>query len=230
MTDLRTLGGKNSSAPWPQKNNLGLIVGQSQGSRTDPRGENRGVAYVCDNIGTPCQGSQNVQLGFRWQNGVMTALPTLGGDNSTATGDNNLGQVAGWAETGAVDPMCPTSPTNQPNQWQQLAINAVVYGPRGQVQQQLLPAKGDDLSAAFGINDNGDVVGLSGTCGTPDTYALGVHAVVWRNREVFKLGGLGGAMNNAAIVINNAGQIAGNFRPSRRRHDLRGSLAEWNDN
>ena len=36
-------------------------------------------------------------------------------------------------------------------------------------------------------------------------------------------------MNNAAIAINNAGQIAGDFRPARRRHDIRGSLAEWRD-
>jgi probable HAF family extracellular repeat protein len=65
-------------------------------------------------------------------------------------------------------------------------------------------------SAALGINDNGDVVGLSGTCGTPDTSALGRHAVLWRNGSVFDLGGLGGTMNNYAIVINNAGWIAGN--------------------
>jgi hypothetical protein len=33
----------------------------------------------------------------------MTALPTLGGNNSFATGANNLGQVARWAETATHD-------------------------------------------------------------------------------------------------------------------------------
>ena len=42
-----------------------------------------------------CAGYQNPELGFVWQNGVMTALPTLGGNSSFATGANNLGQVVG---------------------------------------------------------------------------------------------------------------------------------------
>jgi probable HAF family extracellular repeat protein len=220
MTDLGTLGGLNSSTAWPQKNTHGLIVGQAQGKKADPLVENWSEAYACFTTG-PCTGWQNVQLGFRWQNGMMTELPPIGGNNSSATGDNNLGQVVGWAETGAKDPICPTSPTNQPSKLQQLVINAVVWGPRGEVQQ-LLPLEGDDLSAAFGINDNGDVVGMSGTCGTPDTPALGVHAVLWRNGSVFDLGGLGGKMNNLANVINNAGWIVG-------QSDLTGDTATTGD-
>ena len=109
--------------------------------------------------------------------------------------------MVGFSETGAKDPSCVPP--------QQLDFKAVVYGPRrGEVHE--LPTYGSDaIAAAVGINDNGDVVGLSGTCGTPDTTALGVHAVVWRNGSVFDLPGLGGAMNNAAIAINNSGQIAG---------------------
>jgi probable HAF family extracellular repeat protein len=209
MTDLGTVGGANSSAPFPVKDERGLVVGQSQGSQIDPLKENWGVAYVCNTSDGHCTGWQNQQFGFVWRKGVMTPLPTLGGNNSSAFGVNNRGQVVGFAETDANDPTCPTSPTNQPDRWQQPVINALVYGPRGDVQQQLLPLKGDDFSAAVGINDNGDVVGLSGRCGTPDSFALGVHAVLWRNGSVFNLPGLGGGMNNAAIAINNAGQIAG---------------------
>ena len=102
ITDLRTLGGLNSSTPWAQKNNIGLIVGQAQGSRADPLGEYWGVAYVCLNS-IPCMGWQNLQFGFVWQKGVMTPLPTLGGNNSTATAANNLGQVVGWDETRKTD-------------------------------------------------------------------------------------------------------------------------------
>ena len=201
MTDLGTVGGLNSSAPFPVKDDRGLVVGQSQGSQIDQLGEYWGVAYVCNTSDGHCTGWQNLQFGFVWRNGVMTALPTLGGNNSSAFGVNNRGQVVGFSETGAKDPSCVPP--------QQLDFKAVVYGPRrGEVHE--LPTYGSDaIAAAVGINDNGDVVGLSGTCGTPDTTALGVHAVVWRNGSVFDLPGLGGAMNNAAIAINNSGQIAG---------------------
>jgi probable HAF family extracellular repeat protein len=97
-----------------------------------------------------------------------------------------------------------------------LDIKAVVYGPRGEVQQQLPAFPGDDAAYALGINDNGEVVGLSGGCGAPDEFnlpALARHAVLWRNGSVFDLGGLGGKMNNYAVVINNAGQVAGQSDP-----------------
>ena len=152
MTDLGTLGGANSSTPWPQKNNLGLIVGHAQGPGTDPSGENWGAAYGCLNgFDGICDGNQNVQLGFVWQKSVgMTPLPTLSGNNSTATGANNLGQVVGWDETGKKDPNCVPP--------QQLEIKAVVYEPVGPVfyKPYALPTfPGDDLAVAFGINDNG---------------------------------------------------------------------------
>ncbi len=203
MTDLGTLGGPNSSTGFPQKNDFGLIVGTAQGSQIDPLQEYWGAGLGCPKA-VPCAGYKNLEFGFRWQNGVMTALPTLGGNNSVAFGDNNLGQVAGAAETATKDPRCVPP--------QVLDIKAVVYGPRGEVQQQLPAFPGDALSAAVGINDNGDVVGVSGGCGVPvesNIPALARHAVVWRKGSVFDLGGLGGKMNNLAIVINNAGQIAG---------------------
>ena len=104
MTDLGTVGGLNSSAPFPVKDDRGLVVGQSQGSQIDQLGEYWGVAYVCNTSDGHCTGWQNLQFGFVWRNGVMTALPTLGGNNSSAFGVNNRGQVVGFAETGAKDP------------------------------------------------------------------------------------------------------------------------------
>jgi probable HAF family extracellular repeat protein len=203
ITDLGTLGGNNSASAWPSssKNNRGLVVGQAQSNETDPLGEYWGVDIGCGSASGHCTGWQNLQLGFVWQNGVMTALPTLGGNNGEATGVNNLGQVVGFAETATQDPNCVPP--------QVLDINAAVWGPKKGEVHALPPFTGDVLSAAAGINDNGDVVGGSGTCGIIESGALSVHAVVWRNGLVFNLPGLGGVMNNVALAINNAGQIAG---------------------
>jgi probable HAF family extracellular repeat protein len=203
MTDLGTLGGPNSSTGFPQKNDSGLIVGTAQGSQIDPLKEYWGVGDTCPSA-TPCEGYKHLEFGFRWQNGVMTALPTLGGNNSSAIGDNNLGQVAGWAETATVHKRCVKP--------QVLDIKAVVYGPKSGEVHELPTFPGDDAAFALGINDHGDVVGLSGGCAVPvyaNIPAVARHAVVWRNGTVFDLGGLGGKTNNLAIVINNAGQIAG---------------------
>ncbi len=201
MTDLGTVGGPNSSAPFPVKDDRGRVVGQAQGSQIDPLEEYWAVAYICSNSGAPCEGYKHLQFGFLWQNGVMTALPTLGGNNSSAFGVNNWGQVVGFAEAATRDKKC-VSP-------QQLVFKAVVYVPKRGEVHELPTFPGDVAAAASGINDNGDVVGTSGNCETPDSFALGVDAVLWRNSFVFNLGGLGGVMNNAAIAINNAGQIAG---------------------
>jgi probable HAF family extracellular repeat protein len=205
ITDLGTLGGLNSASAWPSssKNNRGLVVGQAQGAKVDPLGEYWAVDIGCGTSNGLCMGWQNLEFGFVWQNGVMTKLPPLGGYNSIANGVNNLGQVVGWAETATKDSSCVPP--------QQYDINAAVWE-RGEVRA-LPPFPGDVLSAAIGINDNGDVVGGSGTCGIIVSGALSVHAVVWRNGLVFNLPGLGGVMNNAALAINNVGQIVGESDP-----------------
>ncbi|HTV26356.1 MAG TPA: hypothetical protein VMF32_01080 [Xanthobacteraceae bacterium] len=206
ITDLGTLGGLNSSTGEPQKNDIGLIVGSAQVHRVDPLGEYWGAGYSCPNA-NPCTGHQNLVLGFVWQNGVMTALPPIGGNNSSAAGANNLGQVVGWAETATHDPSCVPP--------QVLDYKAVVWGPRRGEVHELPTFPGDAVAGAAAINDRGDVVGLSGTCEVPDgnDFGLAVHALLWRNGSVFNLPGLGGVMNNIAFAINNAGQIAGQSDP-----------------
>jgi probable HAF family extracellular repeat protein len=201
MTDLGTLGGLNSGAAFPIKDNHGLIVGQAQGSQVDPLKEYWGVAYVCATSDGHCTGWQNLQLGYLWQDGVMTELPPLpGGNNSSAFGVNGRGQVVGLAETAKVDASCVPP--------QKLDFKAVVYGPKRGEVHELPTFPGDAVAGATAINDNGDVVGFSGSCTVP-AFPSGVHSVLWRNGSVFNLGGLGGVMNNAANAINNAGQIVG---------------------
>src|SRR5262245_38198694 len=92
LFDLGTLGGPNSSVTWNVKNERGLIVGIAQTASPQPLGETWSSAIFYPgplNVGY-------VNLGFVWENGVMRALPTLGGDNGFATGANNSGHVVGW--------------------------------------------------------------------------------------------------------------------------------------
>jgi probable HAF family extracellular repeat protein len=198
MTDLGTLGGLNSSVPLPVKDDRGLVVGVAQTATVDPLGEFWGTTFVCTSS-VICQGSQNLERGFVWQNGVMTALPTLGGNNNAALGVNNLGQIVGAAETANQDPNCVPP--------QVLDFEAVVWGPNlGQIE--VLPVfPGDSVAGAFAINDQGQVVGASGPCQflAPPFR----HAVLWQHDTVTDLGSLGGVMFNAANGINNLGQVVG---------------------
>src|SRR5215469_15216224 len=201
ITDLGTLGGANSAASFI--NDRGLIAGSAQTAETDPLGEFWGQLFSCPQGPGPnsaCQGYEKLVLPYLWRNGVMTALPTLGGNNGQANDVNNLGQVVGWAENSTVDPSC-ASP-------QVFDIEAVIWGPDANEIQELPPLPGDAIAAAIALNDEGQVVGLSGICGAPSLY-LGVHAVLWQNGSVIDLGGFGGAHNNAAWYINNRGQVVG---------------------
>jgi len=201
ITDLGTLGGFNSGAA--EVNDRGLILGVSQTATIDPLGENWGLLLTCSASGGPCQGYQNLVIAVTWKNGVITALPTLGGNNAQVgftTGLNNKGEAVGWAENSTQDQNCVPP--------QVLDYEAVIWGPNKGEIRQLAPLSGDTIGAALGINDNGQVVGVTGPCAFP-SFSLPLHPVLWQNGAVTKLGTLGGMMNNAALSINNRGQIIG---------------------
>ncbi len=193
MTDLGTLGGPNSQS-FAGLNNVPQVPGSSDTSTSDPNGEDFcgfGTNLIC--------------LGFVWQNGVMTPLPTLGGNNGQASGVNNQGEVVGYAETSKTDPSCPAP--------QVLQYRPVVWS-RGQVQPFAL-YPGDTEGAAFWINNRGDVVGASGICAPYDgRYGVGLapkHALLWRKGSglPIDLGNLGGTFNNGAFAISDNGQVVG---------------------
>lgn len=204
VTDLGTLGGFNSNVDFPVKNNAGLIAGFAQTSTPDPLGETF-CTFACSPSG-PCQGSdpQSGTLqscrGFVWRNGRMNALGTLGGNNSAATGVNNRGLVVGTAENNTQDPACIPP--------QVLDYEAVVWQ-AGRIHE--LPAfPGDMTAAALAVNDNDQVVGGSGICGSGiGMMPIILHAVLWQNDSVTDLRSLGGVMNNVAYAINDRGQIVG---------------------
>jgi probable HAF family extracellular repeat protein len=194
--DLGTLGGPNSAVSWPVKNNRGEIVGIAETATIDPLGETFSCAPF---FGTPHSG--HTCQGFLWRDGVMTALPTLGGNNSYATGANDRGRVVGWAENTVHDPTCVAP--------QVLQFRAVVWKPRDGQIQELSPLPGDSASAATAINEKGQVVGISGTCDRAFGRFSAAHAVIWEDGTVTDLGNLGGVAWNTPTAINHRGDIAG---------------------
>ncbi|HXP38677.1 MAG TPA: hypothetical protein VN833_00330 [Candidatus Acidoferrales bacterium] len=184
---LGTLGGKNSSINWNGINDPGEAVGMSETSVLDPNGED-----LCG------FGTHATCLPFLWQNGVMHALPTLGGNNGQASAINNSGQVVGYAENGMVDSTCGPAIMNnrvdQPVLWEKV---------EGKEKAQPLFTIGNDPDGvAFGINNQGQAVGYSGTC-------IAVNfAVLWENGSAIPLPDLGtpGAI---AYAINGHNQIVG---------------------
>jgi probable HAF family extracellular repeat protein len=189
MYDLGTLGGPNSNEGGLNASYQMAIFAET--SQKDPLSENFcgfGTPYIC--------------LAAVW-NGTMTPLPTLGGNNGLAFGINNQGQVAGVAETSAKDPSCVAP--------QVLDFEAVLWGPNPGQVQALPPLPGDTVGFALWLNNNGQVVGSSGTCANTVLVplAIGPHAVLWENGSPIALGSLGGTMIAAAAGINDLGEVDG---------------------
>lgn len=195
LIDLGTLGGTNSAVEWPVKNNHGLVVGISETATPEPNGE----AFSCSGF-IPTNG--HTCLPFLWQNGDLSPLPLLGGNNGFATEINNSGIAVGWAETSVADPSCV-------HPEQVLQFLAVQWGP-GRDEKRVLPPLGDDsVSAATAINDAGEVVGISGSCDVAIGALSAKHALLWRHGQPVKLPTLGGKGWNTPMAINNRGVIAG---------------------
>jgi len=193
--DLGTLGGPNSNIAWPNSNNRGELAGIAETAKQDPYQENWSCSGFFPAI------THNICLGFVWQWGNMTALPTLGGNNGYAAGINDWGQVVGWAENKTHDPTCAPP--------QVLQFEAVIWGPEPGRLQQLPPLHGDPDSAATAINDSGQVVGISGTCDNAIGEFSARHALLWESGKPTDLGNFGGVAWNTPTAINNQGEVVG---------------------
>jgi probable HAF family extracellular repeat protein len=190
--DLGTLGGPNSEIEFTATNDFGMLAGGADTSDIDPYDENFCFFTATDN---------HLCSAFQWRNGVMSALPGLGGNNSDATDSNKLGHIVGWAET-VLDPNCQAP--------QAFDFHGALWK-EGKVQD-LPPLPGDIGSVAMAINDLDVAAGGSGpVCASIGAFgfALSTHAVIWRNGSPMNLGSLGGQFNNIATGINNQGQVAG---------------------
>jgi probable HAF family extracellular repeat protein len=199
VLDLGTLGGPNSSVTWGVKDTQGVIVGISQTADPEPLGEFWSSAAFYGppfNVGS-------INLGFVWENGAMRGLPNFpGGNNGFATGANNLRQVIGWAENDVHDPDCVSPQVLQfrPAMWS--------LGPPDEIHDLPL-ISGDTSGAATAINDNSQIVGISGICDQAVGRHTARHAVLWENGGVIDLGNLGAQWWNTPTAINQRGDIVG---------------------
>jgi len=195
-TDLGTLGGPNSAVLWPVKNDRGVLVGIAETADDDPNDELWSCFYFFPaGTGRACRG-------FVWQGNRMRALETFGGTHGFAAGVNNDGLVVGWAELPTRDTSC-----NAP---QVLGFRAAAWDTRrGDKIQDLPPLAGDSASAATAVNQQGDIVGISGDCGDAVGGYSARHMVIWRDGQPTPIPNLGGEAWNTPMAISNVGTVVG---------------------
>lgn len=143
-----------------------------------------------------------------WKNGQLSALPRLdGGINSQVFWMNSRAEAVGFSENGVPDATCATP-------FQTRRFEAVKWSPDGKIQQ-LAPLENDTVGYAFGVNEIGQAIGVSGLCSNTFIPPLGApsgpHAVLWdTDGRPVDLGSLPGAVAYAATAINNRGDVVGN--------------------
>lgn len=195
--DLGTLGGPNSAIAWPNRNQHGESAGIAETSQLNPLGETWSCAAAVFYIAPP---TGDICLGFRYRNNAMTALPTFGGYDGFATGINDRGDIVGWAENTFNDPTCVAPQVQQ--------FEAAIWNKDNKIEE-LQPYGNDPDGAATAINDAGQVVGISGQCGTAVGGASAEHMLLWQNGTVITLPTLGGQYWNTPMDINNYGNVTG---------------------
>lgn len=218
ITDLGTLGGNNSFPSWIT--NSGVVVGVSDTGRFDGSGNPIDHAFV-------------------WRNGSMRDLGTLGGNNSSAAVANNEGDVVGssdvtggatshatlWDKGAIIDlgtldgPGVQSIAFSVSNRHQIAGVSYRADGTFHGVlwhdrQMSDLGTLGGPNSIALGINDNGQIIGVSQLNDvTNPIFGFPLYdPVIWNNGVITDLGpGPNGGIGGDGFNINNRGQAVGRF-------------------
>lgn len=208
-TNLGTLPGSNNFSRGYGVNDAGVVVGES------------------DN---------NIPRAFRWENGTLTELPTLGGASAVAHAINNADQIVGISSNGTTSRpvmwengiardlgVADGSATGSGRAW---SVNeagdavglsrssaglsqATLWTFGGMAQSLGSLGSGQLFSEALNVNDAGQIVGRS-LNGTTTRFGTSVfEAFVWQNGTMLGLGSLGFTFSQAN-GINNRGWIVGN--------------------
>lgn len=179
ILNLGTFGGNNSLAG--DVNDHAQVVGGAENTEPDPWnfGGLLGLA------------SPTAWHAFRWQDGLMRDLGTLGGPDSFAFFINESGLIAGFSFTNSIANPTTGIPTVDPFLWNRGAMID-------------LGTLGGTFGSVAGLNNRGQVVGFSNLPGD-----LANHAFLWDRGVLTDIGTLGGDNSNA-FWINDAGQVVGN--------------------
>lgn len=180
VTDLGTLPGGNFSQPFFITKN-----GHVSGMSTMTGGSTHGVV---------------------WSGGQATDLGTLGGPNSIAFGENELGETAGEAETSVSDPngedFCGFG----------THVICLPFESANGVMNPL-PTLGGSNGVVNMMNRSGIAVGFAETSvpdpACPAPQVLQFMPAAWRNGKVRSLPTYPGDPDGVALAINDRGQIVG---------------------
>lgn len=191
LIDVGTLGGPHAELDGPavQITRQGAVLGLADTTTRDTDSQSGGDPFI--------------EHAFSWQDGHMTDLGALPGNNSSAVFEvNGNGIGVGSSETGALDPL-----THNPAQHPVLFEHGTVT--------DLGALPGGTEGFAFSINEAGQVAGF-GNNGVPDQFGVPnfdnwvteYRTFVWQTGVMTDIGTLGGP-DAVTAGINEHGQIAG---------------------